>query len=81
MNDQEYAFLQEKIYKLTDLDIGCYKSQQMRRRLDAYISRINTRASQHIAVRWKETRFTPRALDYLAINVSEFLRDSAHFQT
>jgi chemotaxis protein methyltransferase CheR len=82
MNDQEYSFLRNKIYKATNLDISCYKSQQMRRRLEAFIVK-NKYPS--VAAYCKELEGDAdkqrEILDYLAINVSEFFRDSVHFKT
>ena len=39
MNDQEYSFLKDRIFKLTGLDLDGYKSQQMRRRLEGFVNR------------------------------------------
>jgi chemotaxis methyl-accepting protein methylase len=37
LNDEEYAYLKRKFLRLTNIDLDAYKSQQMRRRLSAYI--------------------------------------------
>lgn len=39
MNAKEYGFLKLKVNELTGLSLDAYKSEQMMRRLDGYISR------------------------------------------
>jgi chemotaxis protein methyltransferase CheR len=81
MNDQEYSYLRNHIYKLTNVDLDCYKSEQMRRRLDGFLNRYNY---THVAAYCnlletnpdKQTEF----LDFMAINVSEFFRDAEQFK-
>jgi chemotaxis protein methyltransferase CheR len=82
MNDQEYSFLKDKVYELTGLDINCYKSQQMRRRLEAYLlkNKYPTLVAYCSALEKSSDR-RRELLDYMAINVSEFYRDITHFQT
>jgi len=36
MNYEEFA---NEIYKITGIDLGCYKENQMKRRMDAFIIR------------------------------------------
>jgi len=80
MNDQEYEFLKNKIYKLTDVDINCYKSQQMRRRLEAYLVKNNTSVTSYCSLLERDTVKRRELLDYMAINVTEFFRDQSRFQ-
>jgi chemotaxis protein methyltransferase CheR len=81
MNDQEYSYLKSKIYKLTNLDINCYKGQQMRRRLDAFVAKHNYPTIVAYCTMLENTPAKQRELlDYMAINVSEFFRDSAQFK-
>jgi chemotaxis protein methyltransferase CheR len=72
--------LKDKILKLTKLDINSYKTQQMRRRLDAYVLKQNY---PNMAAFCNALEHTPdkqrEILDYMAINVSEFFRDTVHF--
>jgi chemotaxis protein methyltransferase CheR len=80
MNDQDYEHLKSKIYKLTNIDINCYKSQQMRRRLEAYIVRNNyPNVGAFCSVLERSQEKQRELLDYIAINVSEFFRDSSRF--
>ncbi len=82
MNDQEYSYLKSKIYKTTNLDIDCYKTQQMRRRLDAYVEKQNfPTVAAYCNLLEKTPEKQRQLLDYLAINVSEFFRDSKQFET
>jgi chemotaxis protein methyltransferase CheR len=82
MNDQDYIYLKSKIYKVTNLDIDCYKTQQMRRRLDAYVAKSNFPTVIAYCNMLERTPEKQRELlDYLAINVSEFFRDTKQFDT
>lgn len=38
MNDQEYSYLKRKLRPLLGIDLDDYKSQQMRRRLEGFVS-------------------------------------------
>jgi chemotaxis protein methyltransferase CheR len=80
MNDLDYNLLKSKILKLTKLDINSYKTQQMRRRLDAYILKQNFPSVAEYCVMLEKSPDKQREiLDYMAINVSEFFRDTVHF--
>ena len=39
MEDDEYTYLKKKIHRLLNIDLDGYKDHQMKRRLDAFISR------------------------------------------
>lgn len=81
MNDQEYCYLKQKSLVLTGIDLDCYKDQQMRRRLDGFM----TSQSLSVVPYCETLRRDPTALrklrDFLTINVSEFFRDKQHFET
>jgi len=82
MNDQEYELLKSKILKLTKLDINSYKTQQMRRRLDAYVLKQNYPTVAAFCTALEQNPDKQREiLDYMAINVSEFFRDMVHFNS
>lgn len=82
MNDQEYSYLKSKIYKATNLDLDCYKAQQMRRRLDSYVAKYNVpTVIAFCNLLEKNPDMQRNLLDYLAINVSEFFRDTIQFDT
>ena len=76
MRDLEYSFVKHKILRLTGVDLNCYKSQQVIRRLGVYLRRSGYpnwprffRAIQNDPVELGKLK------DYLTINVSSFLRD------
>lgn len=80
MTDQEYVYLRNKILKLTNLDIDCYKSQQMRRRLDMFVTKYHHPTVTAYCSMLEENRDKQRELlDFMAINVSEFYRDAQQF--
>jgi chemotaxis protein methyltransferase CheR len=80
MNDQEYSYLKNKIYKLTNLDINCYKDQQMRRRLDMFVAKCNyPTVIDYCKVLENNPDKQREFLDFMAINVSEFFRDKPQF--
>jgi chemotaxis protein methyltransferase CheR len=76
MESQEYNYITREILHLVGVDLNCYKSQQMQRRLNTFLLR-----SGH--ANWpsyfRSVRDDPGALrklkDYLTINVSSFFRD------
>jgi chemotaxis protein methyltransferase CheR len=81
MNDQEYIYLRNRVFKITGLDIDCYKSEQTRRRLDAFMIRNNYSDIKVYCSLLENDPTKQRAfLDYLAINVSEFFRDYQQFK-
>jgi chemotaxis protein methyltransferase CheR len=81
MNDQEYAYLGKKIYKLTNVDISCYKGEQMRRRLDSFLVRYNySNVAAYCNLLEANPEKQRELLDFMAINVSEFYRDAEHFK-
>ncbi len=80
MNDQEYSYLKNKVFKLAGLNLDSYKSQQMRRRLEGYIARSNMPiVSAYCRTIEQDRKKLRELLDFLAINVSEFFRDPSPF--
>lgn len=80
MTDEEYAMLKNKVYGLTNIDLDCYKSQQMRRRLTFFIERTN---AQDVITYCKnlerDNEYLKKLRDFLTINVTEFFRDDWAF--
>jgi chemotaxis protein methyltransferase CheR len=81
MRTQEYNFIKHKIHKLMDVDLNCYKSTQMQRRLETYLLQSGHatwvsffRAIENDAVAIGKLK------DYLTINVSSFFRDPERFE-
>jgi chemotaxis protein methyltransferase CheR len=80
MRDLEYSFVKHKVFSLTGVDLNCYKSQQVIRRLGMYLRRSGYpnwpgyfRAIQNDPAELGKLK------DYLTINVSSFLRDPERF--
>jgi chemotaxis protein methyltransferase CheR len=80
MDEQEYSYLKKKIYKLTNINLDYYKDQQMRRRLNAYVEHS---PNKNVIDFCQHLDNSPLALEellnYIAINVSEFFRDTLLF--
>jgi chemotaxis protein methyltransferase CheR len=81
MEAHEYTYIQRKVLKLTGVDLGCYKSPQVQRRLNVYLVRSGHstwpgffRAIQDDPVELGKLK------DYLTINVSSFFRDPEKFE-
>jgi chemotaxis protein methyltransferase CheR len=80
MDEQEYSYLKKKFYKLTNINLDYYKDQQMRRRLNAYVEHSQ---NKNVIDFCQNIENNPQALEellnYIAINVSEFFRDTLLF--
>ncbi|MBN1217763.1 MAG: protein-glutamate O-methyltransferase CheR [Anaerolineae bacterium] len=81
MENVEYNYIKCQVRKLVGVDLNCYKTPQMQRRLKAYLARSGYpnwpkffRAIQVDPV--ELTKFK----DYLTINVSSFFRDPAKYR-
>ncbi len=81
MTDQEYLYLKKKMLTMTGIDLDSYKSQQMRRRLSAFIENNNETDVIHYCkiIEQDESRLK-KLCDFITINVTEFCRDAAVFQ-
>lgn len=81
MDDKEYSYLKGRILKSTNIDLGGYNSQQMRRRLEGFITRYNLPSVvAYCRMIEQDQKKLRELLDFLTINVSEFFRDSSQFQ-
>jgi len=81
MEAPEYIFIKRRILKLTGVDLDCYKTLQVQRRLKTYLVRSGHpnwhhffRAIQNDVVELGKLK------DYLTINVSSFFRDLEKFE-
>ncbi len=80
MTDEEYTYLQEQIRKLTGIDPSDYKTAQMRRRLDGFLSRFpSSGVAPYCQMLARDPEALQRLKDFLTINVSEFFRDTDQF--
>lgn len=81
MEDQEYTYFKEQIRKLTGIDLDDYKSAQMRRRLEGFLTRIpGTGVVPYCKLLERDPEALQRLKDFLTINVSEFFRDAEQFK-
>jgi chemotaxis protein methyltransferase CheR len=81
MEAHEYTFVRTKILKLTGVDLSCYKTAQMQRRLNTFLLRSGYAnwPAFFRAIRDDEGKLN-ELRDYLTINVSYFMRDLAKFE-
>jgi len=79
MNDDEYNTLKKKFYQITGLDLDSYKKQQMRRRLTAYVEHHASGVAEYCRHLESSRAAVDTLRNYIAINVSEFFRDSRQF--
>ncbi len=79
MTDPEYGLLTKTIEALLAIDLTAYKTPQMRRRLDAFITRQSLAVPEFCAVVRRDQALLAQLRDMLTINVSEFFRDGAQF--
>lgn len=81
MDQMEYSYLKRKIRQLLDIDIDAYKSQQMRRRLEAFVARQGYDSAYGFCKMLERDEKALQGLrDMLTINVSEFFRDPPQFE-
>jgi len=81
MTDTEYELIARRIKGLYGIDLDCYKSKQMRRRLDAYLARVKARSWPEYFRRLEgDSEERTRFKNYLTINVTSFFRDSDKFR-
>ena len=77
---REYVYIKSKVRKLTGVDLNCYKTPQVQRRLRTYLVRSG-HATWHRFFQAVEADSTALSTfkDYLTINVSSFFRDKEKF--
>ncbi len=81
MDDKEFSFLKQQIQVLTGIDLENYKSEQMRRRLEGFLSRTpDIGVEPYCKLLARDAAALQRLKDFLTINVSEFFRDTAQFE-
>ncbi|MEW5959935.1 MAG: protein-glutamate O-methyltransferase CheR [Chloroflexota bacterium] len=81
MEALEYNYIKQEVLKLTGVDLNAYKSQQMQRRLNAYLlrSEYSTWPDYFRFARNNLTELS-KLKDYLTINVTSFFRDRDRFE-
>jgi chemotaxis protein methyltransferase CheR len=76
MNEREYEELKPAIRRATGVDLGSYKTPQMIRRIDGYLTRTGAQSIKEFATLILRNREQASLLkDFLTINVTEFFRD------
>ena len=80
MDTPEYELVKREILRLTGVDLNCYKSVQMQRRLGNYLARSGHRDWRTFFAAIKGDAVQAAKLkDHLTINVSAFFRDPEKF--
>ena len=80
MKEEEYIFLKKKVRQLIRFDLDNYSDGQMMRRLDGFIARSKSPSVAHYCKLLDQDADELAKLEkFLTIHVSEFFRDSMHF--
>ncbi len=79
MTDEEYRYLTRALLRLTGINLGGYKTPQMRRRLDGYISSRQVSVTEFCHSLANDPGALATLRSFLTINVSEFFRDPDQF--
>ncbi len=71
-----YEIFKSNIYRMTDIDLDCYKERQMKRRIDSYAQNKGY-GDYEAFIHFLRTEPANLAdfVDYITINVSEFFRN------
>ncbi len=87
MEAQEYSYVKREILKLTGVDLNCYKTPQVQRRLRTFLLRSGYNVWTDFFHALQDDADIDRASvtlanlkDYLTINVSSFFRDPDKFE-
>ncbi|MEE8046389.1 MAG: CheR family methyltransferase, partial [Dehalococcoidia bacterium] len=82
MNDAEYQKITVTIKKYLDLDLNFYKPNQMVRRLSGFLSRVGaSNVNEFCELIASDAEAREKVMNFMTINVTEFFRDSRHFET
>lgn len=72
----DYEYFKKEILKLTTIDLNCYKEKQMKRRIDALISKNGVVGyDKYVQILKTDKNRFDEFVTYLTINVSEFYRN------
>jgi|YNPNPStandDraft_1061719.scaffolds.fasta_scaffold06543_4 chemotaxis protein methyltransferase CheR len=76
MTEYEYAVIKRRLRALLGIDLDCYKSPQMMRRLDGYLARTGAPSwAVYLHEIERDPQAQARLRDFITINVSHFFRD------
>ncbi|HZJ56899.1 MAG TPA: protein-glutamate O-methyltransferase CheR [Clostridia bacterium] len=77
-----YGDFTKAFFKLTQIDLSCYKERQMKRRIDSLISRHNyVHYEDYYRALNADKTMLGNFIDYITINVSEFYRNANQWET
>jgi chemotaxis protein methyltransferase CheR len=80
METREYTFIKHKVLTLTGVDLNCYKTPQVQRRLRTYLVRSGyPNWHKFFQAVHTDPAAVSKLKDYLTINVSSFFRDTDKF--
>lgn len=72
----DYEVFKSEIYALTKIDLNAYKERQMKRRVDALITKHSVTSYKEYVLQLKQNKiWYEEFVNYLTINVSEFYRN------
>lgn len=72
----DYETFKTKVYELTKIDLSCYKERQMKRRIDALITKSKvSNYDEYLHLLKTDQSKLEEFVAYLTINVSEFYRN------
>ena len=82
MEDVIYQKIKQNVKKMLNIDLNQYKSEQMQRRLDSWLIRVDGKNwDDYFYFLGKSPADTAKFRDYLTINVSEFFRDQDRWES
>ncbi len=71
-----YELFKKEVYKLTKIDLNCYKEKQMRRRIDTLATKNKaTSYEEYVQMLRTNKELFEQFVNFLTINVSEFYRN------
>lgn len=77
----DYELFKKKVLELTKIDLSCYKERQMKRRIDALITKSRvTNYNDYVDLLRTDREALEEFVAYLTINVSEFYRNPDQWQ-
>ena len=72
----DYELFKSKIFQMTKIDLSCYKERQMKRRIDALITKRGIKSyDAYVNALRTDVELMEEFVTYLTINVSEFYRN------
>jgi chemotaxis protein methyltransferase CheR len=81
LNESEYRQITVAVKKHLSLDLDFYKPNQMIRRLSGFLSRVGAKdVDDFCSLLATDTEVQEKVMGFLTINVTEFFRDTRHFE-